>query len=243
MTHLQRRVEGQARIVGHRGQSPVDDLLYVYPEIVPVRSNALKHAFGDGLSSNFEAVVDVVCVRVGLARRGMEPEAREPRADVEHPETVAADLADAESVSELMAEAGGIDVFYPPENQARQEALFDRGLVLAEMPPGTVATRWMFPARNRLIAALTGMTVVVQPNVVTPDERAGVQTGELLLIEEEGAKVDTPIVYGPSSITPLMKASWGGGGNTRRDARRPSSHSNSDRDEFQFLPSSCSGKN
>ncbi|MGH2779571.1 MAG: M24 family metallopeptidase [Actinomycetota bacterium] len=33
-----------------------------------------------------------------------------------------------------------------------------------------------------------GMTVVVQPNVVTPDERAGVQTGELLLIEEEGAQ-------------------------------------------------------
>jgi Xaa-Pro dipeptidase len=33
-----------------------------------------------------------------------------------------------------------------------------------------------------------GMTVVVQPNVVTPDERAGVQTGELLLIEEEGAR-------------------------------------------------------
>ena len=28
-----------------------------------------------------------------------------------------------------------------------------------------------------------GMTVVVQPNVVTPDERAGVQTGELLLVE------------------------------------------------------------
>ncbi len=31
-----------------------------------------------------------------------------------------------------------------------------------------------------------GMTVVVQPNVVTPDERAGVQTGELLLVTETG---------------------------------------------------------
>ena len=30
------------------------------------------------------------------------------------------------------------------------------------------------------------------------------------LIEEEGAKVDTPIDYGESSITPLMKASWDG---------------------------------
>jgi Xaa-Pro dipeptidase len=33
-----------------------------------------------------------------------------------------------------------------------------------------------------------GMTVVVQPNVVTPDERAGVQTGELLLVTDDGAE-------------------------------------------------------
>lgn len=33
-----------------------------------------------------------------------------------------------------------------------------------------------------------GMTVVVQPNVVTLDERAGVQTGELVLVTEHGAR-------------------------------------------------------
>lgn len=33
-----------------------------------------------------------------------------------------------------------------------------------------------------------GMTVVVQPNVVTLDERAGVQTGELVLVGERGAE-------------------------------------------------------
>jgi Xaa-Pro aminopeptidase len=33
-----------------------------------------------------------------------------------------------------------------------------------------------------------GMTVVVQPNVVTRDERAGVQTGELLLVTGDGAE-------------------------------------------------------
>jgi Xaa-Pro dipeptidase len=33
-----------------------------------------------------------------------------------------------------------------------------------------------------------GMTVVVQPNVITPDERAGVQTGELVLITETGVE-------------------------------------------------------
>jgi hypothetical protein len=33
-----------------------------------------------------------------------------------------------------------------------------------------------------------GMTVVVQPNVVTPDERAGAQTGELLLVTDRGVE-------------------------------------------------------
>jgi Xaa-Pro aminopeptidase len=33
-----------------------------------------------------------------------------------------------------------------------------------------------------------GMTVVVQPNVVTPDERAGVQTGELVLVADDGVE-------------------------------------------------------
>ena len=33
-----------------------------------------------------------------------------------------------------------------------------------------------------------GMTVVIQPNVITPDERAGVQTGELLLVTPDGAE-------------------------------------------------------
>lgn len=32
------------------------------------------------------------------------------------------------------------------------------------------------------------MTVVIQPNIVTPDERAGVQTGELVLVAEGGAE-------------------------------------------------------
>jgi Xaa-Pro aminopeptidase len=33
-----------------------------------------------------------------------------------------------------------------------------------------------------------GMTVVIQPNVITPDERAGVQTGELMLVTESGCE-------------------------------------------------------
>jgi DNA processing protein len=58
--------------------------------------------------------------------------------------------------------AGGIDVAYPPENEARQAAIAERGLVLAEMPPGTEPRARHFPYRNRIIAGLSAGTVVVE---------------------------------------------------------------------------------
>jgi DNA processing protein len=58
--------------------------------------------------------------------------------------------------------AGGIDVFYPPENEDRQKALYERGLVLAEMPPGTEPRARHFPYRNRIIAGMSSGTIVVE---------------------------------------------------------------------------------
>jgi DNA processing protein len=58
--------------------------------------------------------------------------------------------------------AGGLDIFYPPENESRQKAMFERGLVIAEMPPGTEPRARHFPYRNRIIAGLTSGTVVVE---------------------------------------------------------------------------------
>ena len=58
--------------------------------------------------------------------------------------------------------AGGIDVFYPPENEQRQKALYERGLVIAEMPPGTEPRARHFPYRNRIIAGIGAGTVVVE---------------------------------------------------------------------------------
>ena len=58
--------------------------------------------------------------------------------------------------------AGGIDVVYPPENKERQHALYERGLVLAEMPPGTEPRARHFPYRNRIIAGISAGTVVVE---------------------------------------------------------------------------------
>ena len=58
--------------------------------------------------------------------------------------------------------AGGIDVVYPPENSERQHALYERGLVIAEMPPGTEPRARHFPYRNRIIAGISSGTVVVE---------------------------------------------------------------------------------
>ena len=58
--------------------------------------------------------------------------------------------------------AGGSDIFYPPENEARQRAIAERGLLVAEQPPGVEPRARHFPYRNRIIAGLTLATVVVE---------------------------------------------------------------------------------
>lgn len=58
--------------------------------------------------------------------------------------------------------AGGIDVVYPPENRDLQEAIAERGLLIAEQPPATEPRARHFPYRNRIIAGLAMGTVVVE---------------------------------------------------------------------------------
>ncbi|HEY0026870.1 MAG TPA: DNA-processing protein DprA [Allosphingosinicella sp.] len=58
--------------------------------------------------------------------------------------------------------AGGIDIVYPPENEGRQHAIAERGLLVAEQPPGTEPRARHFPSRNRIIAGLAHGTVVVE---------------------------------------------------------------------------------
>ncbi|HLL30982.1 MAG TPA: DNA-processing protein DprA, partial [Allosphingosinicella sp.] len=58
--------------------------------------------------------------------------------------------------------AGGVDIFYPPENEARQSSIADRGLLVSEQPPGVEPRSRHFPSRNRIIAGLALGTVVVE---------------------------------------------------------------------------------
>jgi DNA processing protein len=57
----------------------------------------------------------------------------------------------------------GADVVYPRRHRelyARIEA--SGGAIVSELPPGTQAAAWAFPARNRVMAGLAAMTVVVE---------------------------------------------------------------------------------
>ena len=64
------------------------------------------------------------------------------------------------------------DSFYPSQNLALKKQIIDTGnLILSEYPPGTQPNRFNFPARNRILAALTDLTWIVQ---------AGLKSGSLI---------------------------------------------------------------
>ncbi|ANK81018.1 MAG: DNA protecting protein DprA [Rhizobiales bacterium NRL2] len=58
--------------------------------------------------------------------------------------------------------AGGVDIFYPPENEALQKEIAERGVVLAEQPLGAEPKARHFPRRNRVISGLSLGVLVVE---------------------------------------------------------------------------------
>lgn len=60
--------------------------------------------------------------------------------------------------------AGGLDRLYPSGHIPMLEAVIRSGAVISELPPGMAPTKWRFLQRNRIIAALSQATVVVEAN-------------------------------------------------------------------------------
>lgn len=56
----------------------------------------------------------------------------------------------------------GLDIVYPTSQADLWQAVIAHGLLLAEAPLGARPERWRFPARNRIIAALSDLVVVVE---------------------------------------------------------------------------------
>ena len=58
--------------------------------------------------------------------------------------------------------ASGVDVVYPRQHAALWGEVARLGAIVSETPPGSPAQAWRFPSRNRVIAGLAQMVVVVE---------------------------------------------------------------------------------
>jgi DNA processing protein len=56
----------------------------------------------------------------------------------------------------------GLDRPYPRSSRGLYRRILSVGAAVSEIPPGAGVWRWMFPARNRVIAGLSAMTVLVE---------------------------------------------------------------------------------
>jgi DNA processing protein len=59
----------------------------------------------------------------------------------------------------------GVDIAYPPSHRALHARIASEGLLLSELPPGAHSHGGSFPKRNRLIAALARLTIIVEAPV------------------------------------------------------------------------------
>jgi DNA processing protein len=59
---------------------------------------------------------------------------------------------------------GGADVPYPRSKLGLYRRIASNGLIVSELPPALQPFRWCFPARNRIMAGVSTMTVVVEGN-------------------------------------------------------------------------------
>ena len=85
----------------------------------------------------------------------------------------------------------GIDVCYPPENRPVYDSILDcGGAIVSEYSPGTPPDRWRFPARNRLMAAMSSAVVVVEAAV----------TGGALITARLGAELGRPVFVVPGDV-------------------------------------------
>jgi len=95
----------------------------------------------------------------------------------------------------------GSERAYPASQRQLHRRIAAEGVVISEMPPGTAIRRWMFPARNRVIAGIAAMTVIVE---------AGEHSGSLTTVEVAhrlrrtvGAvpgQVSSPLAAGPNAL-------------------------------------------
>lgn len=86
--------------------------------------------------------------------------------------------------------ATGLDVIYPARHRELWSQVARKGWLVSEAPPGTQPERWRFPARNRIIAALADIVVVVESH----------QAGGALYTVDEADERSVQVMAVPGSV-------------------------------------------
>lgn len=95
------------------------------------------------------------------------------------------------SAAPPVAVAGtGLDLPYPPQNRGLWAEVASRGAVFSEAPLGTPPLPRVFPARNRIIAGLSDVVVVVESH----------RRGGCLYTAEAAARRSIPVCAVPGSV-------------------------------------------
>jgi len=92
--------------------------------------------------------------------------------------------------------AGGLDRFYPGGHEELLTRIAETGAVVSEVPCGTAPTKWRFLQRNRLIAAASQATVVLE---------AGWRSGSLNTAGHASA-LGRPLGAMPGPVTSVTSA-------------------------------------
>ena len=101
-----------------------------------------------------------------------------------------------QSLPTVAVMAGGLDRKYPSSNSRMFQAIMKEGALISELAPGVAPSRWRFLQRNRLIAALTPTTVVVE---------AGIRSGSIRTAHN-AIELDRDLYAAPGPITSAASA-------------------------------------
>jgi len=119
-----------------------------------------------------------VCVVSGLAR-GIDVESH----------VGALEASGKQASSPAAVVASGLDIVYPPEHEKIWKEIGHRGVLITEAPPGTPPEAYRFPMRNRIIAALSEVLVVVESRY----------TGGSMITVREAMKRDVTVMAVPGA--------------------------------------------
>ena len=98
---------------------------------------------------------------------------------------------DAGAAPPIGVVATGLDIAYPPGHRVLWAEVAAAGTLLSEAPLGTRPARWRFPARNRIIAGLADVVVVVE----------SAAAGGAMHTVDEAVRRDRPVLAVPGPVT------------------------------------------